>query len=97
MSLTREEVLRAARLARLELTEPEIARFIGELDRIVAYVGELAALDATSSALTARAAVDDAPLRDDAHRASLPHDAVLAAAPRAAGGAFAVPAFVEEP
>lgn len=43
--LTREDILKLARLARLELTEAEIAEFSGELSAILQYVEQLQAVD----------------------------------------------------
>lgn len=96
MAITRDDVLHVAKLARLELEEPEIQRMIHDLGEILEYVGELAAIDTTDVAPTAQVAVDRAPLRADERRPGLPHDTALAAAPRVVEGAFAVPAFVDE-
>ncbi len=43
--LTRDDVLRMARLARLELNEDEIARFQDELGSILGYVEQLKDVD----------------------------------------------------
>lgn len=43
--LTREDVLKLARLARLELTEEEIEEFSGELTAILQYVEQLQRVD----------------------------------------------------
>lgn len=43
--MTREEVLRLARLARLDLTEEEIAEYQHELGDILHYVAQLQAVD----------------------------------------------------
>lgn len=43
--LTREDVLKLARLARLDLTEDEIEEFRGELSEILQYVEQLQAVD----------------------------------------------------
>jgi aspartyl-tRNA(Asn)/glutamyl-tRNA(Gln) amidotransferase subunit C len=45
MAITREEVLHVARLARLELTEDEIARFQEQLSAILDAVSKVAELD----------------------------------------------------
>jgi aspartyl-tRNA(Asn)/glutamyl-tRNA(Gln) amidotransferase subunit C len=39
--ISREEVLRIAELARLELSEPEVERMATELSKIVEYVAQL--------------------------------------------------------
>lgn len=43
--ITREDVLKLARLSRLSLAEDEIERFAKELDAIVAYIEQLQAVD----------------------------------------------------
>lgn len=45
--LTREDVLKLAHLARLELTEEEITEFSGELSAILQYVEQLQDVDVT--------------------------------------------------
>jgi aspartyl-tRNA(Asn)/glutamyl-tRNA(Gln) amidotransferase subunit C len=46
--LTREDVLKLARLARLELSEDEIEEFSGELTEILQYVEQLQSVDVKS-------------------------------------------------
>ena len=43
--LTRDDVLKLARLARLELTDDEVEQYSGELSKILEYVEQLAAVD----------------------------------------------------
>lgn len=43
--LSRDDVLKLARLARLELTEAEVEEFAGELSAILQYVEQLSAAD----------------------------------------------------
>jgi len=45
MPLTKEEVLKFAKLARLELTETEIKKFSGQLSAILEYVDKLQKVD----------------------------------------------------
>jgi len=45
--LTREDVLKLARLARLDLTDEEIEEFSGELSEILQYVEQLQKVDVT--------------------------------------------------
>ena len=96
MAITRETVLHVARLSRLDLSEDEVVRMQRDLDRILEYVEELGALDTSGVAETAHAAVDAAPLRQDQRLPGVPNERALAEAPRSSGGAFAVPAFVDE-
>ena len=56
MSLTREEVKHIATLARLELSDEEIARYQSELTRILEYVSQLQEVDTTGVEPTAQVA-----------------------------------------
>lgn len=93
------EVRRVARLARLEIEDDELARLSLDLARIVEYVDSLPVIDVdeeSSSAEPSWRCVAAMPLRDDDPGASLSRDEVLAAAPLAHDGGFAVPTFVDE-
>ena len=92
MSLSRDQVLHVARLARLQLTEEEIERFGTELSKVLDHIetieqlGDLEAVEPTSHVV----AVENA-LRADESQPSLPQEAALAAAPDVAQGGFRVP------
>lgn len=45
MKLTREDILKLARLSRLKLTEDEIAQYQNELSQIINYVAQLEDVD----------------------------------------------------
>lgn len=95
--LTDDEVRHVARLARLGLTDDEVASLRGELTQILGYaeqVGELATEDVppTGHPLRLRNV-----LREDEPRPSLPAGAALSTAPQAEDGRFRVPRIVEEP
>jgi aspartyl-tRNA(Asn)/glutamyl-tRNA(Gln) amidotransferase subunit C len=95
MSLSRDQVLHVARLARLELSEEEIERFGGELSKVLDHIetigelGDMADVEPTSHVV----AVENA-LRADVPVPSLPREAALAAAPDVADGGFRVPSPV---
>ena len=92
MSLSRDQVLHVARLARLELTEEEIGRFGDELSKVLDHIetigelGDLEDVEPTSHVV----AVENA-LRADEPQPSLPQQDALAAAPDVAQGGFRVP------
>jgi aspartyl-tRNA(Asn)/glutamyl-tRNA(Gln) amidotransferase subunit C len=94
--LTEADVLKVARLARLELQPEEVARMAAELSAIVGYVQQLSELDTSDVPPTAQVHVDRMALRDDVPRPCLTHEEALADAPRAAHDGFAVPGFVDE-
>ena len=92
MSLSRDQVLHVARLARLVLAEDEVERFSGELSKVFDWVetfnelGDLDDVEPTSHVV----AVENA-LRADEPTPSLPQEVALAAAPDVAQGGFRVP------
>ncbi len=96
MSLTKEQVKHVAALARLELSEDEVARMTTDLGKILEHVQQLSALDTTNVEPTEHLAVEQLPLQADEPRPGLDHEAALAPAPRVLSDGFAVPAFVDE-
>lgn len=94
-ALTRDDVLRIAELARLELTASEIELFTTQLANILEYVEEIRAVDTTGVALTSHAI--NRPIdREDEPRPTLPRHEALANAPDAApeAGLFKVPRVI---
>jgi aspartyl-tRNA(Asn)/glutamyl-tRNA(Gln) amidotransferase subunit C len=92
MSLSRDQVLHVARLARLELTEDEVERFSGELSKVLDHIetiGELGAMDDVEP--TSHVVAVENALRADEPRPSLPQEVALQSAPDAAQGGFRVP------
>ena len=73
------DVKSLAELARLALTEEEIARLTPELEAILAYAARIDALDTEAVPATRHAVPLTAPLRDDRITATLDRDAALAA------------------
>jgi aspartyl-tRNA(Asn)/glutamyl-tRNA(Gln) amidotransferase subunit C len=92
MSLSRDQVLHVARLARLELSGDEVDRFAGELSKVLDHIetigelGDMADVEPTSHVVE----VENA-LRADEPRPSLPREVALESAPDAAMGGFRVP------
>ena len=92
MSLSREQVLHVARLARLELTEEEVERFGGELSHVLDHIetiGELGDMDDVEP--TSHVVAVENALRADEPTLCLPQEVALASAPDAAQGGFRVP------
>jgi aspartyl-tRNA(Asn)/glutamyl-tRNA(Gln) amidotransferase subunit C len=94
-TIDRALVLHVAKLASLSLSEAEVARFVGELARIVAHVEQLDALDTSRVPPTAHVQLDRLPYRPDQVVPGLSHEQALAQAPVADDDGFVVPAFVE--
>jgi len=89
------DVRYVARLARLALTQEEIALYQGQLDEILAYVRELETLDVSGAEPTAHAQPLVNVLRDDTPGPSLPSETVLRNAPQARDGLFVAPRIIE--
>ncbi|GAP20455.1 Asp-tRNA(Asn)/Glu-tRNA(Gln) amidotransferase subunit GatC [Leptolinea tardivitalis] len=97
MSLSREEVIHIAKLARLELSDNEIERYQQQLSSILEYADRLKELNTsqippTSSVLPARSR-----FRDDVPVESLPTDKLLKNAPQSEKDQFKVPPALEGP
>ncbi len=84
-------VAKLAELARLELDEDEVRRYVGQLEGILGRFEELAALDVSGLEPTMHAVENVGGLRPDEPRPSLPREKVLENAPDPYAGAFRVP------
>ncbi len=91
--LTRDDVLRVAELARLELAAGEVDLFTRQLDEILGYAEQVRDVDTTGVSPTSHALAVEVAWRSDERRPSLSLDEVLANAPSAdrAAGLFKVP------
>ncbi len=89
--LTRADVAHVARLARLHLTESELDLFTGQLAQVLDHAADMRSLDLAGVEPTAHPFGLVNVVRDDVVRPSLDHDVVLAMAPDAQDGRFAVP------
>jgi aspartyl-tRNA(Asn)/glutamyl-tRNA(Gln) amidotransferase subunit C len=94
--LTRADVEHVARLARLALSDEEIARFTEQLAVILEHAADVASLDTRGVPPTAHPLPLVNVLRPDEPRPSLARDDVLAMAPAAEDGRFRVPRILEE-
>lgn len=94
MKITADEVRATAALARLALTDEEVARFTRELDAILVYMEKLAAVDVAGVAPMTHAVAMSAPLREDELGSQLTVDEALAAAPARDDGFFQVPRVI---
>jgi len=69
MKLSKEEVLKLAKLSRLQLSDAEIARFQDEISAILSYVQQLDDIDTTGLSatyqVTGLTSQDDNATRDD--------------------------------
>ncbi len=97
MKITRDDVLKIAKLARLKFEEEELASFTGHFQTILDYVEKLNELDTDSVEPTSHVTpeVKDTPVRADAVSPSLPREEVLATAPDPVEGQFRVPKIIQ--
>jgi len=95
MSLTAEEVRWVAHLARLELTEDELATMTRQLSAIVDYVNQLQQVPTCGIEPMAHPLDLQNVFRPDEPRGSLPVDLALANAPDRRGDFYGVPAVLE--
>jgi aspartyl-tRNA(Asn)/glutamyl-tRNA(Gln) amidotransferase subunit C len=91
-----EEVREIAVLARLALSEDEIARMTQDLGAILGYVDALRELDTSTTEPMTHAVPFDCPLRPDEVGVSLSVDEALANAPRREASFFQVPRIVNK-
>jgi aspartyl-tRNA(Asn)/glutamyl-tRNA(Gln) amidotransferase subunit C len=93
-NLTRADVEHVAYLARLGLTEEELARFEGQLNHVLDQYAILTSLDTEHIAPTAQTIELANILRDDVVQPSLSVEDALANAPERSGDHFLVPAII---
>ena len=94
--ISREDVEHVARLARLGLTDDEIDRMQGQLNRILEAIGQLQAVDTSAVGPTAQVIALENVMRDDEPRPGLSRDAALSNAPLREGDHLRVPVVLEE-
>ena len=105
--VTREDVLRVAELANLELTADEVPRMAHDLSAILGHIAQLSELDTANIPAMAQVSdvldpalgiapnADGASLRPDELRPSLDRKAVMSQAPETDGRFFKVPKVIE--
>jgi len=96
MGMTKEDVEKVAKLARLELTDIEKAAFAKQLGQILTHVETLKQYDTTGVEPTATVLRQVNVFRPDIVRSSLSIDRAVANAPESADGFFVVPKIIED-
>jgi len=95
--VSKDDVAHLARLARLALTDGELDSFAGQLDAILAYVGQIQTVDVTGVELTDNPLGDHVNVtRSDSVVPCLTQEEAVAEAPKAVDGRFAVPRILGE-
>jgi len=96
VKISKQEVERVAKLARLEISEAEKEAFSKQLSAILTYMEQLRKLDTTGVEPTATVLAQTNVFRDDVVSPSLPPDKALANAPEPTEGFFSVPKILED-
>lgn len=96
MELSGEEVRRIAELAKLELTDQEVALYAGQLTHILQYFHRLQELDTSQIAPTASVLPLVNVFRDDTPAPPLTPDQVIANAQTSLDGQFLVSSVLED-
>ncbi|MEZ6066009.1 MAG: Asp-tRNA(Asn)/Glu-tRNA(Gln) amidotransferase subunit GatC [Planctomycetaceae bacterium] len=93
--LTPDDVRKVARLARLKLSDEEVATYTRQLGQVLHYIDMLEELDTTGIEPMAHAIELHNVLRADELEPSLPPEAALANAPQANASYFLVPSILD--
>jgi aspartyl-tRNA(Asn)/glutamyl-tRNA(Gln) amidotransferase subunit C len=99
VKITREDVVRVAELAYLDLSEDELEKYRRQIDEILDYIGKLNELDTSGVEPMAQVLADDqtadATLREDLVVPSAVAEDVLRQAPDPEAPYFRVPKVIE--
>lgn len=95
-AMSSEEVARLASLARIELTDDEIARFTGEFDAILDAVASVSEVASDDVPATSHPIPMTNVFRKDEVTETLTQEEALSGAPEAADGRFVVPQILGE-
>ena len=99
MKISREEVLRVAELACLDLSDAEVETYRAQIDDILEYIGKLNELDTSNVEPMAQVLTDDqiadATLREDLVVPSAVAEDILKQAPDPEPPYFCVPKVIE--
>ena len=95
MSVTRETVAKIASLARIQMDDAALDRMAPELNAILDWVEQLGEVDTSGIEPMTAVIANHLRLRDDVVTDGAVRDKVLANAPQAEHGFFAVPKVIE--
>jgi len=95
VEITKQEVEKVAKLARLEISSAEKGMFAKQLSQILSHVEKLKQYDTKGIEPTATVLGQVNVFREDAVRPSLPVGRALANAPEREADGFAVPKIIE--
>ncbi len=95
MTISKEQVLYVANLARLELDEQAVVQYAEQIGNILEYVNQLNEVDTQDVPPTSHALSLTNAFREDEAAGHMDRERALANAPRQEDGAFIVPKVIE--
>tara|TARA_B100001750_G_scaffold222076_1_gene211173 strand:+ start:171 stop:458 length:288 start_codon:yes stop_codon:yes gene_type:complete len=95
MSLSRDDVKKVAGLSRLRMADEQLDKMAPEINNILGFIEQLSEVNTDNVEPLANVARSNLPLRDDVVNDGDCVDKILANAPEAEEGYFAVPKIVE--
>ena len=95
MSLTQDDVLRIAHLARIEIEDKEVAPMLSQLSNIFGLVEQMQAVNTEGIAPMAHAQDVSLRMREDIVTEIDQHEAFQAVAPQVEAGLYLVPKVME--
>jgi aspartyl-tRNA(Asn)/glutamyl-tRNA(Gln) amidotransferase subunit C len=94
--LTKTDVLHVAKLAKLNLTESEVEKFLPQLSSVIDYIGNLSKVDTANVEPTSQTTgLTDVFRDDEIKESSLDQDKALSGTDKIYKGYFKVPAILE--
>lgn len=96
MPISLEEVKHVARLARLELSDGELAEFQGELNALLGHFQDIENVDVSGVEPRPHAVALTNVWAEDIPGQCLPRDEAMRNAPASKAGVFIVPTIIEE-
>ena len=95
-SLSKDDVLHVAKLAKLTLSESEIKKFLPQLSNIVDHISELSKVDTSGVEPTSQTTgLTDVFRGDEVKESSIDQDKALSGTEKTHNGYFKVPAILE--
>ena len=94
MTITKEDIIHVANLARLEVSDADIETFVDQLGEVLEYVNTLNQVDTQGVPATSHAISLTNAFREDVTSRHLNRDEALSNAPEEEDGSFLVPKVV---